>query len=181
LKGASIQTTIFYFSGTGNCLKIARDLAKELPGAQIAPIATAIKEKNIIVSGRAGFVFPIYAFGAPLIVTDFIDRLTIESGTYLFAIASPAKTAGLPFDRLSSGLAKKAAKLSAGFIILMPSNYTPFGGAIPAPEQEKLFAREVGRVKEIASIVNDGRISKIENPNLLIRFAAALIGLLPEE
>jgi len=170
-----MKTTIFYFSGTGNCLKIARDLAGELTDAEVVPVAVAIKEKNRTVSGRVGFVFPVYAFGVPLIVTDFIDALNIEAGTYVFAITSCAQVAGNTINQLASQLKKKGSKLSAGFIIMMPSNYTPFGEAIPAPEQERIFAREAARVKEIAAIVGAGGISRAENSKLPWRLAGALI------
>jgi len=41
--------TIYYFSGTGNSLKIARDLSEKLDRCEIIPIAQ-IWKKEIIIS-----------------------------------------------------------------------------------------------------------------------------------
>lgn len=170
-----MNTTIFYFSGTGNCLKIARDLAGELKDAKVVPIAVAIKEAGIKVSGRIGFVFPVYAFGVPLIVTDFINKLDIEKNAYLFAITSCAKVAGNTLNQLASQLKKRGSTLSAGFVIMMPNNYTPFGEALPVPLQERLFTEEARRVKEISSIVEASGAQRIEGSKLPLRLLGAFI------
>jgi len=93
----------------------------------------------------------------------------------MFAIATCAGTACDALGQLSRRLRKKGLKLSAGFVIKMPSNYTPFGEAIPAEKQEELFAKETERVKEIASAVKEARECGIETSNLLLRLAGAII------
>ena len=166
---------IFYFSGTGNCLKIARDLAAELGGTDVVAIAKAVKEPTVSVSGRVGIVFPVYAFNVPIIVSDFVKKLKASDLTYVFAVATCAQVAPDVLDQLARGLKKQGLKLSAGFVIKIPSNYTPFGGAIPAERQEALFAKEVERVKEIASAVKDGRECAIETARLPLRLAGVAI------
>lgn len=173
-----MKTTIFYFSGTGNSLQIARDLAAELGETEIISIAKAIKGDPSISSGRVGFVFPVYAFGAPLIVLDFIDRLKVPDKTYIFTVATCAQIAGNASGQTAKKLAKKGLSLSSGFVVMMPSNYTPFGEAFPVDKQEKMFRKEAERVKEIASIVKEGRQCKIEASNPVLRFAGDLISLM---
>lgn len=170
-----MKTVIFYFSGTGNCLKIARDLAGELPDTDIVPIPVAVRRDDVSVSGRAGFVFPVYALGVPLMVADFIDKLKIDPRTYIFAIASPASVSGNTFDQLDSRLKKKGARLSCGFVVTMPNNYTPFGGAVSAEKQEKLFAKEKARVREIAAVIKSGATRRIENSKLPLKLLGAVI------
>jgi Pyruvate/2-oxoacid:ferredoxin oxidoreductase delta subunit len=170
-----MKTTLFYFSGTGNCLKIARDLAKELTDVEIIPVATAVKNQNIIISGRVGFVFPVYACTVPLIVFDLINKLNIAEDAYIFAITSCAQVAGNTLNQLAAQLKKKGLKLSSGFIIMMPSNYTPFGGAISENKQNALFVREVEQVRKIASVVKNNSAGEIENSRFPLRFLGAFI------
>jgi flavodoxin len=65
---------IYWFSGTGNSLAIARALA-EKTSAQLTPIATLIKAKTIISPAETvGLVFPVYDFKAPAIIKEFITK-----------------------------------------------------------------------------------------------------------
>ena len=170
-----MYTTIFYFSGTGNSLKIARDLAEKIGDAEVISIAKAIKSDANITSSRVGFVFPVYAFTVPLIVSDFLGKLNVPKGTYVFAVTTCANVAANVLDQMKGKLKKKGLKLSSGFIIKMPSNYTPFGEAAPAEKQQKLFAKELEKVKEIAEIVKENRVTKIENSKLPLRLIGTLL------
>ncbi|MFA6350058.1 MAG: EFR1 family ferrodoxin, partial [Candidatus Omnitrophota bacterium] len=59
--------------------------------------------------------------------------------------------------------------LAAGFIVCMPGNYTPLYGALPVNKQNKLFAKEQSRIKEIAEIVRSNNQYKIERDAFLMR------------
>lgn len=170
-----MKTAIFYFSGTGNCLKIARDLAGELGDSQIVAIAEAVKGDLNISSERIGIVFPVYAVGMPLIVSDFINKLNIPNDRYIFAIATCAQVAADTLGQTRRLLERKGLKLSTGFIIKMPNNYTPFGGAIASEKQETLFAKELERVRDIARLVRDNIEQKIETAKFPLRLAGAII------
>jgi ferredoxin/flavodoxin len=156
------KTTIFYFSGTGNCLKIARDLAAELGDADIVSIAKAVKGGIDTSSDRIGLVFPVYALNMPLIVTDFVKKADLKSARYIFAVITYADVSGDVLGQLAGRLKKKGLCLSAGFGIQMPNNYTPFYGAIPVEKQNKFFAVAEGKVREIAAIVKEERAHRIE-------------------
>jgi ferredoxin len=162
-----MKTTIFYFSGTGNCLKIARDLAAQLKDAEVVSVAKAVKGEIDISADRIGLVFPVYAFNPPLIVLDFIRKLQAPFDKYIFAITTYAGAQGCALWQVARHLKQKGLNLSAGFGILMPSNYTPFGGAIPLEKQEELFAAAFKRTGEIADIVRQGRPHKMEGSNPL--------------
>lgn len=170
-----MKTDMLYFSGTGNCLRIARQLAEELQDTQIIPIAKAIKEDYRTSAQCVGLVFPVYAFCLPLIVSDFINKLSLPKNTYIFAVTTCAKIAGGTLGQLELGLKQRGMKLSAGFIIEMPGNYTPFYGAIPRQAQERLFAKATGRIKHIAKIVKERQSCKIENARLPLRLISSFI------
>ena len=66
---------IYYFSGTGNSYAAAKKLAAGL-GEDLMDIAVAVQEGNyehtLTEGERLGFVFPVYAWAPPKVVTEFV-------------------------------------------------------------------------------------------------------------
>lgn len=124
-----METEIYYFSGTGNSLSIARDLAK-ITNGKLIPIASVIGKESIdIKSERFGIVFPCYLaqqFGIPLIVENFVSRLTNISSKYIFAICTCGgfeNVNALPtLKRLNRLIKLKGGKLTAEFSVKLPMN-----------------------------------------------------------
>ena len=55
-----MSTTIYYFTGTGNSLKIARDIAEKLD-AELVPMAKIWQQESIASNTeKVGFVHPLY-------------------------------------------------------------------------------------------------------------------------
>jgi len=78
---------IFYFSGTGNSAWVARQLAKRT--GDVACDITTLKElPNLDSDRQLGFVFPIYAWGAPEIMAEFAKKTL---GTKRIVYISPPK------------------------------------------------------------------------------------------
>jgi ferredoxin len=171
-----MSTTIFYFTGTGNCLKVARDLAAELGDAEVISIAKAINKEIDLLTERIGIVYPVYMFGMPLIVKEFIGKLKSGKDKYIFAVATYGGMAGSALGQTARQLTSQGMQLSAGFSVKMPGNYTPLYEAIPLEKQNKLFAEERQRIKAIAETVKEKRQVKIENgPFLLNLFFSGLL------
>jgi flavodoxin len=54
-----MSTEIYYFSGTGNSLHVAKELQKRLPGSKLIPIVSFLDNDVVIIKGETvGFVFP---------------------------------------------------------------------------------------------------------------------------
>ena len=72
---------IFYFSGTGNSKDAAVKIAGSL-GEQVVDIAEAFYEENKVYTikpgEKAGFIFPVYYYGPPTIVADFVKALDLR-------------------------------------------------------------------------------------------------------
>ncbi|MFA6350108.1 MAG: EFR1 family ferrodoxin, partial [Candidatus Omnitrophota bacterium] len=145
-----MKTALFYFSGTGNSLQVARDLAKELGNTETVPIARVIGSNFDSSVDRIGLVFPVYMFGMPLIVRRFIEKINADKAKYIFAVVTCGGKAGNTLKQVDQLLKKRGSSLAAGFIVCMPGNYTPLYGALPVNKQNKLFAKEQSRIKEIA-------------------------------
>lgn len=80
-----MSTQLFYFSGTGNSLELARDIARNLDDTELVSITTVTAETIDINADVVGFMFPVYAWGVPRIMVDFIKRLKFKGNEYVFA------------------------------------------------------------------------------------------------
>jgi len=148
-----MNTAIYYFSATGNSLVVAKELAAELGDAKLIPIAKALGSEADELSDAVGIVFPVYMFGLPLILVDFLKRVIVKRGAYVFCVATLGGSQGRAHSQAQEILKKRGIELSAGFSVFMPGNYTPLYGAEPEDAQQKVFAKEKTRIKEIAHFV----------------------------
>lgn len=104
---------IFYFSGTGNSKWIAKEIAEKT-----GDIAESIVDMNR--NGRVpykaetgetlGFVFPVYAWGPPLIFMEFASKVIFDESNYLFGACTCGGSAGNAMEILS-----KIVPLSSAF------------------------------------------------------------------
>lgn len=164
-----MRATIYYFSGTGNSLKIARDLSSELDQAEVIFIPDVIGNDEIRADADVvGIVYPVYMFGPPVIVLGFIKKLVVRRDTYVFITTNYADMGGGAVSLAEAELRKQGIKLSSAFGMRMPSNYTPFGGAPTEKKQKDLFAKETSKVREIADVVRSKREGPVEKPFFLI-------------
>lgn len=118
---------IFYFSGTGNSAWAARQLAR-LTGDEAYEI-TALKEPPDVSNAKQiGVVFPVYAWGAPEIVLEFVKKLPRPQG-FTFGVCTCGGDAGLTMKRFS-----KVYPLCSSYSLRMPNNYII--GSDPDDEEE---------------------------------------------
>jgi len=100
-------STIYYFSGTGNSLHVAKELKYRLPGTEILPILSALKRKTEVRGAeQVGLVFPIYVSTIPKPVRTFLDLINLSSTQYLYAVTTnrgfPGKVDYLVYKLLKS-------------------------------------------------------------------------------
>lgn len=83
-EGGKKKRVILYFTGTGNCLYVARQLAKENTGLLSIPQLMK-QEKFEIEADEIGLVYPIYGHMPPYMVRQFIQKAKLKA-EYKFAI-----------------------------------------------------------------------------------------------
>jgi len=161
-------------------LHVARNLAAQLNPCTLASMPEAMQNPLVTCSSkRIGLVFPVYAWGAPRIVMDFLDKLNLPDQTYIFSVVTcvgiPAKT--LPSIR--KVLKKKGSDLDAGFVVraecssLMKMN-TLDRVVISLDQKRKRLQAGEARLNEIASKIQEQKKHKPETSSPI----ANLFGLL---
>lgn len=154
---------IYYFSGTGNSQYVARQLA-DLLGEQLYPMALA--DTRSLPSGEMegaaiGIVFPVYAWGIPNVVEDFVrnHRESFE-GSFLYAVMTCGDDMGFADEVLETALGRK---LNAAFSVLMPDVYVCLPGfdVDSVEECKEKLAKEKHAVSEIASCIKERKQVRI--------------------
>jgi hypothetical protein len=145
-----MKTFIYWFSGTGNSLAVAKALADQCGDIELVPMAKAIKNPPP-PAARIGRVFPVYSFGPPALVARFTETLNALPDACIFAVVTCAGNKGGTLAVLKNRLQRRGLQLAAGWSVKMPDNYPPFGSA-PAPEkQQTIQAAASARIKWIAA------------------------------
>jgi ferredoxin len=133
------MTKIYYFSGTGNSLAAASQLASYFEGSSLHNIAAlARRGETLIEADAAIFVVPAYAYGIPLIARRFIDRAEIHAA-YCAALITYGSTPGGARAEFAHLFRRK--KIRRFFIQGIPAveNYIPlFGPPSPAARARRL-------------------------------------------
>ncbi len=116
------RTEVYYFSGTGNSLTLAKLVAERL-GSERIPIASVIDRETIASDASViGITFPVYYADLPNIVRRFAEKLNSAEGAYIFAVCNYGGGAGNSLKTLARILESRGTALSAGFGIHMPQN-----------------------------------------------------------
>jgi len=173
-----MKNIIYYFSGTGNSLQVARDLAAGLTDCKLQPITEQLHasiKKEPVKAERIGFVFPVYAWGPPALVLRFAKLLQKTAETYYFAATTCGGSSGGTLKKLARRLKKNDINLSAGFVLPMPTNYISWSGALPEEKQQKFFRNESEKIKEILPIIKEKKEHKIESSFFLTRLISGPI------
>lgn len=151
---------IFYFTGTGNTLHMAKLFAEKFKNVELFPITKAVFEKQIIQEDVIGIFLPVYMFRAPRIVCKFLKQ--ISSADYIFAVATNGGSIGKVFTQMDTILKKNGQKLNSGYSIKLPDNYIPYG---PPPEGDELKELFIEAEKKINTIIDstNNRVNHFDN------------------
>ena len=96
------KNVIFCYSGTGNCLDLAKNIAKGIGGADIIMMRSKPTITDVSGAERVGFVFPCYGGGAPEDFLFYAATLKVNPDAYTFGISSSASYAGTGLSRLNN-------------------------------------------------------------------------------
>lgn len=164
-------TAIYFFSGTGNSLFMARELAKKLDAKLVSIPAVMGQDSITPEADSVGIVFPVYyatndAGGIPIIVTRFINKLSNIQTKYVFAVCTHGGTPGTTVENLKKALALRGGELAVGFTVKM-SNHT-----LTPKKQQLETAVQQEKIVKIAKYVSAKKTGEYETRGKLGKLAA---------
>ena len=175
-----MKTTLYYFTGTGNSLKVAKDLSERLKDSKLISIAKIWQQETIAsTSEKIGVIFPLYYYGLPKIIFDFMNKIDLDQTNYIFAVITMGgEWEGASLLQLEKILRTKSKTLNAGFFITMPNNFIFDLDITPEDQEKELIEKSIVQIEKIAESVkknmqnmkidiNQKRGKRIERTNLI--------------
>ncbi len=172
-----MRTAIYYFTGTGNTLAVARSLAAEIGDTELIPVPEVTGQPEVVAdTDRVGIAYPVYFLDMPGIVKEFVRKLRFSGTPYIFGIATCGEQPGGALFSLKSLLEEKGVTLSAGFTFVMPENYIgPVDLMGDAPYRQEKFAATKSRIPAVAAAIRERRQSGPEgNGSALLRIGGSI-------
>ena len=156
---------IYYFSGTGNSLVVARDIAEKVDGKLISIPSLMEKESVKPEADAMGLVFPVFYAtndcGIPLIVERFIKKLENLGSKYIFAVCTCGYMPGTTIENLRKAIEVRGGKLAAGFTLRMSAKN------LAERKQKEMFTKRKKKIEAICEYVNARKEGKLETRGLL--------------
>lgn len=169
-----MSVEIFYFSGTGNSLAVARDLARQLDAKLTSIPGLTGQERVTTDADTIGIVFPVYNVGityVPLVVQRFVSKLAELDDKYIFGVCTYGGGYGQTLRVLDNLVRARGGRLSAGFGVQMPQN----AFVKPFEDKQKCFdGWKRQKLAKITAVVSDKR-EYFEAEALLSRLVIGLL------
>ena len=151
---------IFYFSSTGNSKHVAKVLS-EATGEKLVSITECVRKMHydfkLKKGERIGFVYPVYCWGLPSVVEEFVKSASIEKygKHYTYSVATCGAATGQADVNLAKLLSKKGLPMHATFAVKMVDNYTLVFNVKNTEKNEKRNADAEEDIHNIAFLVNN--------------------------
>ena len=158
------EKTIYYFSGAGNSLAVAKSLAEEL-GAQLLPMKVLREldgQEAGIDASVIGIVFPVHGGRPPKFVVEALEKLPHMQNDYVFAVCTYGISPGRALQRIDELVKAKGGTLAAGFSVGMPQSGI---GSKRVGEERMQYLWNEGRQKtsKVAQFLSERRSGVIES------------------
>jgi ferredoxin len=166
-----MSTEVYYFSGTGNSLFVARQIAERINGKLIS-IPSVINEERIRTEADVvGIVFPVYYAtndcGIPRIIRRFVSKLESFNAKYIFAVCTSGSMPGTTLENLSKLIASEGGTLAAGFIIKMNNEN------LSKEKQDKMLIEQKEKLDAVCKHVLARKRGKLETRGILRKIVLA--------
>lgn len=173
-----MKTEIYYFTGTGNGLHIAKSVKESLVNrdetVELIPINSLdLSQELYSKAGRVGIIFPTYSMSSPAIVRRFAKKLRTASESYVFTYAHcGGGGAGGATTSIVDILSDNGIVVSNTFQTTFPSNSTLF--KYSDEKLKKVLSKSEVSVKTNVQEIINSKIKIKSKSNVLARVSRKL-------
>lgn len=156
---------IFYFSGTGNSLFVARQLSELLSDkTRVLPVDSFKEHKKVSINTDSVIIVcPVYFQTLPHIVKSFLNKLEFETTAHIYGVVTCNAGPGHSIFTMDRLLKKKGVSLRAGFTIDMPGNSLIIRDFTnPYDIRIKRLEDSYQKIKDISEYINNNQFGKLE-------------------
>ncbi len=150
---------IFYFTATGNSLDISNRLSERTGDAAFS-IVEELKgdcRYHIEEGERVGIVSPVHFYGLPMIVEEFIRKMSFDNRPYLYLVLSFGSEPGQAMERAERLFAASGHVLSGKMSVAMPENYVLMFDVPGESEIKRMLESAYGKLDSFADAIIEGK------------------------
>ncbi|MDE5887723.1 MAG: EFR1 family ferrodoxin [Muribaculaceae bacterium] len=156
---------IYYFSGTGNSRAAAKSIGERL-GEQIGLISQINPNEEVFRGEMLGFIFPVYAWGVPPLVLNFISHFSQEfidvikdKSIPVWVVMTCGDEVALAPEMIQRTCDIKGIKIKSIWSVIMPNDYVLLPGFdVDSREVEKeKLDKAPARISEIVTGLCEGK------------------------
>lgn len=152
-----MSDAIYVYSGTGNSLQIAKEIASRLE-CDVIDIPS-LPDGPIDVSRYSGigFVFPVHYYQSPPVVRDAMSRMNLTDKQKVWAVMDYGTTPGNARATTFKAMEGTGADVLFSVGYQMPENYLMMFKAPAEDECERMCSLVPGYADEVCRMVRDGK------------------------
>jgi len=158
------KNIIYHFSGTGNSLNAAIEIAKKLSSTDVISMRCNPEDVPASKAKIIGFIFPVYHWSLPTDAIDFIKKLTINPSAYIFAISSCGGWSMNSLNDFSDIIKAKGGIVSYSAVYKCVANYVAEYEPFPAPSKQ--LPKSERELKQIISEIMSKTLKKAPKKTL---------------
>ena len=158
-----MNNIIFYFSGTGNSLKVVKTLAEKLGSGKIVSMAKSENYNMEESYNSVGFVYPTYCWGLPNIVRKFIENSKFDTNktAYYYSVTTYGGIVGNGISQFKELLFDKhSVALNYGTKLKMVGNHVLTYDM--SKKTNKILADSEKRLEQIINDIKEKKNNKIK-------------------
>lgn len=152
------MNSVFYFTSTGNSLYIAKYIKDTLGGSVTYINADTPAE---IVADKVIIVSPVYSFGLPVPVIDFIGRLTTDAPIYI--VLNYGGMVGKAYCYAYSLCKERGLKIYGVYTVQMPENFT-LTFTQPKFYSKLVLDKAPKKLDVIVNSIRENKVTAFKNP-----------------
>ncbi|MCF7792472.1 MAG: EFR1 family ferrodoxin [Candidatus Cloacimonetes bacterium] len=166
---------IYFFTGSGNSLAIAKRVAEKLDNCELIKVTSKLDFSKPVEAEMLGFVFPVYAWGIPVLFKEFLSKIDITKVDYVFAITNFAGSSGNTLGLVQKILKKKNIKIDAFGEVPMPSNYVAMGNASSEHKARNILQKAEPVIEELSHNIEDRKQIPLSKKKLSAKLLTATV------
>jgi len=156
-----MKNIIYYFSGTGNNLAIAKEIASGLGDTTVLPISDLLHHKNIPEEYEwVGFVAPSYFSHVPSYVEKCMEGVIYSEWQKIFLVAGCAGNRGLSIQDMRKQVNSSKKNVALEYIVTLPGSYILSYGAFPVWYQKLSTMLSHRKIRKIVQDIQNNRNRK---------------------
>jgi len=147
-----MSKVIYYFSGTGNNIAVAKGLCENIPDMEMYPITELLENKIIDKKyDLIGFTVPSYYSHIPPIVAECINNLQFTNNQKVFSIIACGGNRGHATEDIRQLVEASGKKVDFEYMIIYPGNYILSYNAFPNWYQNIVLKLSKKKINKIAT------------------------------